>query len=184
MTIKYRCERCGTTYDIQNNRANGKRRLHHACMKCNDMTVMDRVAGDLREMDDETREFLRKTNPTVLITTATTTRKMHVKNGNRPLCNVDIDWREVDIEKYPKGYLDWCENCRNIIEGKQTPANHAPDTPEESIYKAIRLANNRVDNPPVSKHEYREMQITPSIYTIKQKVGSWLTAKKRALDNA
>jgi len=177
--MKYQCKECERIIDIAKKRAKEVVRKRHACENCNDITSFERLDHDINELTDAQREFFRSFHQKVRVNTRNSTQKtIHIDGGIDTLCNHNIDTRKVDISTYPLGYLDWCEHCLKRSKNQQKEFDCASD--EESVKKALQYANEKADGE-ITRREYSEMEITPSVWTIQKVFDTWAKAKEKSL---
>lgn len=145
------------------------------------MVTFERLDYDYSDMTDAQREFLRNLNPQVRVTKQSNTSKtIHLDSGNDTICEHNIDSRLVDVSKYPLGYLDWCTHCLARAKEPKTKINAGNGTSKETVTKAIQYANQKTKKE-ITMSKYKELGITPSVWTIQQVFGTWSKAKEHAL---
>jgi len=177
----YECQRCGKVLELPKKQTNETARKHHACETCNDMTTFERIDHDYTDMTDAQREFLRSIHEEIRVTKTSQTQKhIHLDGGESTLCNSNMDTRLVDVSKYPRGYLDWCEHCLERTKNPREDVSEGTDTTEEACKKAVRLADERIDGE-ITQAKFKSMDIYPSAWSIKKTLGSCSEAKEQSL---
>jgi len=179
MTNKYECRRCGKVLEINVKVTNGAVRKQHACEDCNDITSFERVDHNIRDLTDAQRHFLRESNPEIRVAVGSnSTKHIHVAHNGGTLCNNNAKTRQVSVDTYPLGYLDWCEHCLNRAHSPTKDMGQA--TSKEAAVKALQLADKQVEGN-LTMREYNNLSITPSTTTIQSIFGTWNKAKEQSL---
>jgi hypothetical protein len=179
--MQYECQRCSKVLELPKKQTNGAVRKNHACEICNDITTFERIGHDYSDMTDAQRDFLRSIHPQVRVTkTSKSQKSIHIDGGESSLCNHEMDSRVVDVSAYPLGYLDWCQHCLARSKDKRKDVSEGSETTEEACRKAIQLAHERV-NGEITKREFKDMSIYPSVWSIEKTFGTWSKAKEESL---
>lgn len=181
--MAYQCSECGTETEIPNIRSQKSERLQKPCEQCGDVTCYE-LAAELPDDDERIRDMLRAVNPRILIkATDGGEKNLHIKNGERPMCGIDADMREVAIECYPPGYHPWCQHCISVVRDEPTYCpnrNQTGDVTREQVIQAIRHADNESDEY-LSRRRYADFDRLPSLYQVKQHFEKWSHAREAAL---
>jgi len=179
MTRKYECRRCGNVRELNVKTANDVVRRRHACEECDDITTFERLDHNYDNLTDAQREFLRKMNPKVVVSSSNTSRNtLHIVDDGENLCEHNIDPRIVSINTYPLGFAEWCNHC---LERTKNPTTEFECTTDEaSVTKALEYAQEKADGK-LTMRKYEAMNITPSSWTIKQVFGTWSNAVDEVL---
>lgn len=179
--MKYVCKRCENVIDVPKKQTNGATRKTHACQRCNDMVTFERLDHDYTNLTDAQRHFLRSIHTEIRVSTKSkNTKHIHIIDDEDTLCNHDIDTRKVDVSAYPLGYLDWCQHCLARTKRSKEDVEEGTSTSKEAAKRAVQYANEKVSGT-ITIKEYEELDITPSVWTIKKVFGSWSDAKEQCL---